>query len=307
MPKRKTQSEIDREVLNMVGDEYTFISPYVKASEPMEVRHNTCGHVYSVKWNNFKSGRRCPNCSRRLSNDEFLKRVEELVGDEYIFLDTYKSSGEKIRVRHNVCNNVYQVTPNHFLKGRRCSECHFRGRTKTNQEFMNDVSSAVGNEYTPISEYVNSRTKVKMRHNVCNKDYLVIPNDFIQGNRCPHCVRSKGEVFISRYLDSIGIKYIEEISFNDFCGDLNVPYRYDFGVIDDDGEVLALIEFDGEQHFKSVPFYGGDKGFRKRVLNDQVKNWYAYNNDINLIRIRFDEVDKVGMIINKYLAIQEEN
>jgi len=46
----------------------------------------------------------------------------------------------------------------------------------------------VGNEYTFIDEYVNTRTKLTVKHNVCGMSYMVSPNSFLSHhNRCPYC------------------------------------------------------------------------------------------------------------------------
>jgi len=43
------------------------------------------------------------------------------------------------------------------------------------------------------------------------------------------------------------------------------------------------------QHYESVEFFGGDNGLKIRQIKDQIKNEYCKNNNIRLIRIRYDE------------------
>ena len=62
----------------------------------------------------------------RKTNEQFLKEVFELVGDEYTFLDEYEKSNTKILVRHNCnkCDNYeYMVRPTDFRSGYRCPKC----------------------------------------------------------------------------------------------------------------------------------------------------------------------------------------
>lgn len=64
------------------------------------------------------------------------------------------------------------------------------GRKKTNQEFVNEVYELVGEDYTFLDGYINTSTKIRVRHNNdrCNNhEYLVKPNSFLSGNRCPKC------------------------------------------------------------------------------------------------------------------------
>ena len=49
------------------------------------------------------------------------------------------------------------------------------------------------------------------------------------------------------------------------------------------------IEYDGEQHFKSVDFFGGEETFKKQQLHDKIKTNYCKNNNISLLRIKFDQ------------------
>lgn len=84
-------------------------------------------------------------------------------------------------------------------------------------------------------------------------------------------------------------------------GAYNVPYRYDFCIDDEDGDIICLIEFDGLQHFEPIPYYGGIEGLDARKKNDRIKNWYAYQNQIPLIRIRYDEIECVEEIITSFL------
>ena len=50
-----------------------------------------------------------------------------------------------------------------------------------------------------------------------------------------------------------------------------------------------LIEYDGIQHYKPVGFFGGKKEFKETQMRDNIKNKYCKDNNINLIRIRYDE------------------
>ena len=60
-------------------------------------------------------------------------------------------------------------------------------RRKTTKQFKQEVYDLVGDEYTVLGEYKNSKTKVLMKHNKCNTEWEVIPNNFLRGTRCPTC------------------------------------------------------------------------------------------------------------------------
>ena len=49
------------------------------------------------------------------------------------------------------------------------------------------------------------------------------------------------------------------------------------------------IEFDGKQHYEINNNFGGENEFEKIKLRDNIKTQYCINNNMNLIRIRYDE------------------
>ena len=127
---------------------------------------------------------------RRKTNEQFKQEVYDLVGDEYVFLDTYVNSKAKIRVKHNKCGNVYEVSPNAFLKGNRCPLCYGNIK-KTDAQFKKEIYDLVGNEYTFLDSYVNNKTKLRVKHNKCGNVYKVRPNRFLRGDRCVYCSKFK--------------------------------------------------------------------------------------------------------------------
>ncbi len=91
-----------------------------------------CGNYFETTFGAFKNAnkRQCNECGldkqiqrRRKTNEEFIKEVYDLVGDEYEFLEDYINSQTKIKCRHNECRHEYHVKPANFLSGRRCPEC----------------------------------------------------------------------------------------------------------------------------------------------------------------------------------------
>ena len=73
--------------------------------------------------------------------------------------------------------------------------------------------------------------------------------------------------------------------------------RFDFFLPEYD----TLIEYDGIQHFKPIEFFGGESQLEYVQSNDSKKNQFCTDNNIRLVRIRYDEpIDsKVLEIFNK--------
>ncbi|MGG1639861.1 hypothetical protein ACIFQM_00920 [Paenibacillus sp. NRS-1782] len=149
---------------------------------------------------------------RRLTDEEFLARIEELVGREYTFLQPYTTSKTLILVRHNKCEYEYRVRPNDFLQGSRCPRC-FHSKPKryiSQEEFLARVEKLTGQEYTFLQPYEFSSIPLMVRHNKCGFEYKVKPNNFFQGHRCSNCFNLKQRTSHEEFLASVAEQGIGE-------------------------------------------------------------------------------------------------
>jgi uncharacterized protein with PIN domain len=294
---KKTDTEFKHEVYDLVGDEYTFLDAYVNSSTKLRVKHNECGHIYKITPNSFLMGTRCAYCSGKVkrTDDQFKQQVYALVGDEYSVLSEYQSVNTRIKMRHNICGNVFSPIPKHFLRGSRCPYCAGNIK-KTNNQFVNYLKKSVGSEYVLLSNYVNSKTKVLLKHNKCGNVYEVTPNNFMTGYRCPFCNSPKGEVAINKILKSLGIKYEYQKTFDDLR-DVQ-PLSYDFYIPDQS----ILIEYQGLQHYEPVDHFGGESQFKLQRKHDKLKSEYAKDHGYNLIAIpyTYDTFSKIKKYLIKH-------
>ena len=54
-------------------------------------------------------------------------------------------------------------------------------------------------------------------------------------------------------------------------------------------ELNICVEFDGIQHFKPIKYFGGEKTLKITQKHDKMKNEYCKENNIHLIRIKYNE------------------
>lgn len=101
------------------------------------------------------------------------------------------------------------------------------------------------------------------------------------------CIKSYGEEQIAKLLTDNNIIFQREYSFKDLI--YICPLKFDFAVFQNNGTLSHLIEYDGIQHFKPIEFFGGDKEFKETQFKDEIKNNYCIENNIKLIRIKYDE------------------
>ena len=62
--EKLNNQEIDKKMFELTNGEYLRLGNYVNNATKMLVKHNLCGNIYEVTWNNFQKGARCPRCSR---------------------------------------------------------------------------------------------------------------------------------------------------------------------------------------------------------------------------------------------------
>lgn len=102
------------------------------------------------------------------------------------------------------------------------------------------------------------------------------------------CLKSKGEEKISLLLQKHKLNFNSQKTFEScrFKSSDSLA-RFDFYV-----ENKYLIEYDGQQHFKSGGWYTEDK-FKKIQERDQFKNQWCKENNIPLIRIPYTHLDDI--------------
>lgn len=301
---KKLSYEYVQNFINSI-DGYTLISnEYKNCKEKIKVKHN-CGNIYEVTFDNFKNGKRCPICSKKminknkkLNNDSFKIKLYKKYNNDYIVLGNYINNRTKIKVKHK-CGYIYETRPDNLLQGYQCPVC--KGNKKLNTEqFKKKVYNKYNNEYTVLGKYINTHTKILIRHN-CDKcfhnEFLVRPSNFLSnGTICPICAKSsksKGERAINKWLIKNNFNFKREYVFED-CKDKSY-LRFDFCLFLNNKKYL--IEYDGIQHFKSTK--NKRHILEKIQKRDRIKNIYCEDNNIPLLRIKYTEYKNIDKILSE--------
>jgi len=245
-------------------------------------------------------GHGCNSCSVETNKKKQLKNISDFIinsnhihNNKYDYSKTiYRGSHIKVKI---ICpkHGVFEQTPDSHLHGRGCPRCVNRNKTTT---IFIDESNLVHQciyDYS-LCEYINPKIKVKI---ICPKHgvFKQTPNSHLNGCGCPICCSSKGEQQIAKYLNLNKIKFVREKRFNECKNKYKLPF--DFYLPENN----ILIEFDGVQHSKPVNFRGisnelAIENFNNILINDKIKNVFAINNNIKLIRVNYNVED-----INIYL------
>lgn len=287
----KTTEDFIKEAKAVWGDKYDYsLTEYVGALKPIKVIFD--GMVFEQTATSHL--RYAPE--RNMDKDWFIKRARKKWGDKYDYsLVEYTNCLTKVKIVYNKTGEIFEQNPSSHLS--RAPENIRLAVRKTTTQFIKEANEVHDNKYSyEKTEYVKNQVKVIITCPV-HGDFSQNPLSHVQGNGCPHCSESRGERTISKHLDKNGVSYYRQYKFSD-CKNV-FPLPFDFYI----PKFRLLIEFDGQQHFEPMKFFGGLDAFEKLQNNDRIKTDYCEENCIDLLRIRYDQVDDIPDILDRCLRL----
>jgi very-short-patch-repair endonuclease len=139
--------------------------------------------------------------------------------------------------------------------------------------------------------YINKTSKVTL---ICTDhgEFRILPfNHLSYGQVCKKCESTTFNKDIKKFLNFNNISFYQEHKFTDCKNIYQLPF--DFYI----PPIRTCIEFDGIQHFKPIGHFGGQEALDKLKINDKIKSDYCEDNYIDLIRIRYDNIDNINQIL----------
>jgi len=281
---KNTTKEFIERAKNKHGCRYNYtIVEYINNKSKIKIICTIHG-IFEQIPNSHLSGQGCPKCANKnLRIDEYLEKARLKHNDKYDYsLVDYINNKSKIKI---ICpkHGFFEQKLKNHLNGSGCFKCAVENISLTQLEFIERANKKHNYKYDYVNTvYVNAHTKIKI---ICSKhgEFSQLPFDHLNGSGCSKCKESKGEKVIRAFLETNNINYIHEKKFNN-CRNI-LPLPFDFYL----PEKNVLIEYDGIQHFKPLKFFGGEKGLLSAQKRDYVKTNYAKTNNIELIRIAYNE------------------
>lgn len=284
--QRSNSDEFSGKANIVHNDKYNYtLVEYINNNTHVDIICNDHG-IFKQTPSNHLAGCGCPKCyNRKLSQSTRIERLIQVHGKRYKYDHViYTTSKEKIKI---ICetHGIFEQSYDNHLSGSTCPKCLGIGLTQ--EEKIEQFQEVHGDRYNyEFVEYINTRTKIKIE---CTEHGIFeqTPNHHLSGSGCPKCNYTLGEDTIARYLEQLNIDFMSQQRFEECRGD-SKPLSFDFYLPDYD----LLIEYDGIQHFEYCPDYFHRDGyhvFEQQQRYDQVKNDYAKQNAIPLLRIAYFE------------------
>lgn len=97
--------------------------------------------------------------------------------------------------------------------------------------------------------------------------------------------RSAGEIKIEELLKQMKLNYCTEYRIKNCKNKQVLPF--DFAVFDNNNQLLALIEYQGDIHFKITNGWNTKERLQEQQKRDEIKRQYCKQNNIKLIEIPY--------------------
>lgn len=190
---------------------------------------------------------------KKVNFDIIKERIAETYNNEYdVITEKLEDEGHinnnRIDVLHKPCGKTLNVSVKNFLakerKGRcRCCEDKpvHNNKRLSEADIIARLHEHVGDEYVYVGGYVNTKTKIKLRHETCGNEFEVTPHMFFakgtRATRCPHCANIKKTEKIREHLNVVhNGDYLQSILDNAFDG-----HEYEW-----------LEEYNGDNKYKHL-------------------------------------------------------
>lgn len=128
---------------------------------------------------------------RKKTHDEFLQELKERnINVEP--LEKYSGMLTKIKFKYNDCGYIWEVTPHNLFRNKKCQRCNKKERY-TKDSFIQKLNK-INNNIIIIGEYINTKTKIKCKCNICGAEWRATPSKLLWGTGCPICAKKNLQI-----------------------------------------------------------------------------------------------------------------
>ena len=258
-----------------------------------------CNSEYSMTLQSKSIGRGCPYCAGQKVNHtnsvQSLRPDLSIEWDPENKLKSYEVTVGSKRMIKWICNKCQHKWVQN-VKNRKETGCPKCGRVKADKTKQGDFESfavRAREKHQNKFDYINDKafdyhmySTISVICPVHGITKQTVANHLFSEYGCFKCsferTESIGSKFIVKFLREFKVEFIQEHKFKDLK--LIRQLRIDFWI----PSLNLAIEYDGEQHFKIKPDWGGQEELDKIHLRDCMKDIYCKKNKINMIRIPYN-------------------
>lgn len=293
---------------------------YKSFNDKVWIKHNKCGRKFQQTVHAHLKGQGCSYCNNRklfYPLEVYLEKVKEIHGDKYDYSRvplTYKNLHSKIEI---ICKieghgSWWANADGHLNDHTECPVCTMQKRIMSWEEFLEKSIKVHGDKYDysfaeilykeALSKGVNLINLPIFCKN-CNSFFEQSKYRHILGSGCSYCNASSMENKIKDFLENNGIKYFFQKRYKwlYFVTPKN-PLKLDFYL----PEYNICIEYQGEQHYRPVEYFGGAETLGLYQQRDFKKKKILEKNNINVIKYSFkDSIEYIENNLSKILGVKK--
>lgn len=309
MANRRKTNERFLEELKVANPNIIPLEKYETARKKIDCRCSVCGHIWNVAPRHLLEGQNCPTCARQNANKKLQKMSEEeillFLNDKTVsMIGEYHGVSKTTSFKCNVCGYEYTTRPSNIVSdGTGCRKCLHESLKMPHDEFIKRIKTILPN-ITILSKYNGETNRVMYQCNICGTIHDSLGSNLLRGYGCPVCRISKGEKKCKDYFDTNNIIYKRQYEFDDLLGINGGKLKFDFGILNQQYELLSLVEYDGIFHYEKQY---DDDGFEAIQIHDKKKNIYCEKHNIPLLRIPYWEFDNVDTILSNHINTLQLN
>ena len=309
--KRWTQEEFIAKAREVHGDKYDYSqSVYSGINNKVGIICPQHG-MFLQKPSVHLMGCGCQECGKTkdkevnvLSLNEFVRRSSIIHNNKYDYsLVDYRGYYIPVKI---ICplHGVFEQKPDKHLSGSGCKLCGIEARRRqrmlSTEEFIRRSKEIHGDKYDySKSIYVAALEKVEIicpRHGSFFQDAAA----HMSGKGCLKCSESYGEKKIAKILQKHNIEHERQKRI--WTENKGVKRRSFFAVDFFLPNENLIIEFNGLQHYKMIPYFHKDEHrFMKQIQRDDDLRQWCKDNNIALLEIRYNQIDNIEELLIKYI------
>ena len=289
-----------KECRNKYGDEYEYYNEgYENTKSYINIKHNICGKIFKqLASNHLYGGNGCPFCygKDKLTTEDFINKSKQIFGEALDYSKVeYKRMDKKVILICNKCGLEFSKAPNlHLFQKQGCPRCNKKHR-RTIKELIEELEAVNKDlDYSKV-EFKNIKTKITTVCKKCGKEYKALVSNILRGHTCLCSINYRGENRISQFLDKYKVNYTKHKTYDDLKKVRELSYDFYLPKYE------LLIEYNGEQHYEPIDFFGGMETFKIQQLHDELKKEYAEKNKINLLIIPYWDFNNIEKILGEVI------
>lgn len=269
---------------------------YVSTKKPVKIICPIHGPFTQCPGDHLK-GWGCSKCSgkHKPTREEWIERANKKHNFKYDYSKVeYENNRTPICI---ICpeHGEFWQTPSSHLRGEGgCKSClsinKWKRQHKSTEQFITDANKIHHYiyDYSKV-EYYNKITKICI---ICSKhgEFWQTPFSHLLGNGCPQC-KNKNQTILYNILKS---EFKNETILYEYSPSWLGKQRFDIYFPD----YNVAVEYDGQQHFVPIEYFGGKVNYIKTKERDKLKDKLAIENKCQLFRIQYNyAIDQLNQLI----------